>query len=109
MITRVWRCMAADDDRASGYIRHFEETVAPELRAIDGYHGAYILRNNDEEGIELKVMTFWDSMDAVRTFAGDGAETAVIAPEAEALLQSFDPFVVHYEIVLDQFSGKEHS
>jgi heme-degrading monooxygenase HmoA len=108
MMTRVWRCMASNEANASGYIRHFEQTVAPELRAIDGYRGAYILRNNDEEGIELKVMTFWDSMDAIRQFAGENTEAAVIEPAAKALLQSFDPFVVHYEIVLDHFSSKEN-
>ncbi len=107
MITRVWRCMAADDERASAYIKHFQETVTPELSAIMGYEGAHILRRNDEEGIELSVMTFWESMDVIRQFAGEDTEMAVVAPEAKAVLKEFDPFVIHYEIVLDQFSRKE--
>jgi heme-degrading monooxygenase HmoA len=108
MMTRVWRGMASNEENASAYIKHFEETVAPELRELDGYHGAYILRKNDEEGIELSVMTFWDSMDSIRQFAGEDTEMAVVEPEAKAALQSFDEFVIHYEIVLDQFSSKEN-
>ena len=38
-------------------------------------------------------------MSAIRKFAGADAEKAVVAPQAQALLSSFDDFVNHYEVV----------
>ena len=69
---------------------------------MQGYHGAYLLRRNLDDGIEFSVLTLWESMDAIRRFAGENTETAVIAPEAEALLRAFDTTATHYEIVIDR-------
>ena len=49
--------------------------------------------------IEFLVLTFWDSMAAVRRFAGADSEKAVVEPEARAILASFDESVTHFEIV----------
>ena len=77
------------------YLAHLESAVLPELRHIDGHRGAYVLR----DGHEFQVVTLWDSMEAVRGFAGDDPEAAVVPPEARALLARFDERVRHFEIV----------
>jgi hypothetical protein len=44
------------------------------------------------------VLTLWDSMEAIRRFAGPEPNKAVIEPEARAALASFDEYVTHFEV-----------
>jgi len=101
MIARVWRGSAAND-KANDYAEHLQRAVFPELCRIDGYRGAYVLRRGLDDGVEFTVLTLWESMDAIRQFAGEDAETAVVAPAAQAILRAFDSTVTHYEVVLHQ-------
>jgi heme-degrading monooxygenase HmoA len=98
MITRAW-WGKTPFDKANDYIRHLEGKVLPELRKIDGHKGAYILRRDLHDGVEFAVLTLWESMEAIRQFAGEDPERAVVTPEAKALLREFDSKVKHYEIV----------
>lgn len=79
---------------------HFQNSVLPELRQIPGYKGAYILQRQLDDGVELTVQTQWESMDAMRAFAGENVEITVVAPTAQAVLSTFDPTVTHFEIIL---------
>jgi len=53
-------------------------------------------------GVEIVVITRWQSLDAVRAFAGPDPERAVVAPDAVPLLSRWDSRVRHYEIALDE-------
>jgi heme-degrading monooxygenase HmoA len=70
----------------------------PDLEQIPGYEGAYVLRRDDDDGVEFVVLTLWRSLDAVRDFAGDDYERAVVTPEARDLLSEHDERVVHYVV-----------
>jgi len=100
MIARLWRAFAARE-RANDYVEHFQRSVFPELIHIDGYRGAYVMQRDLNDGVEIMVMTLWESMDAIRKFAGKNAEAAVVEPAAQALLRAYDATVTHYEIALD--------
>lgn len=100
MIARLWSARASAD-KAPDYTRHLEERVLPATRAEDGYAGALLLeRENDDGDIELLVVTLWESLDAIRGFAGDDIERAVVADEAAAVLTGFDDRVRHYRIAV---------
>lgn len=98
MILRMWKGQATPE-KAAKYVQHATHNVFPDLQAIAGHRGAYLLRRALNGAVEFVVLTLWDSMDAVRRFAGAKPEKAVVAPDAEALLSSFDDFVSHYEVV----------
>jgi heme-degrading monooxygenase HmoA len=100
MIARLWRCTATPDNTPR-YIAHFQHAVLPELRQLGGFQRGYVFRRNLDDAVEITVMTFWVSMDAIRSFAGDNVETAVVAPEAQAILLTFDSTVTHSEVALD--------
>jgi len=100
MIARLWRCLAAPD-QAHKYIEFFEESVFMQLIQMDGFHDAYILQHPHPEGIELTVLTFWESMEAVRAFAGDDPQQAVVHPAAQLILKSYDSTVTNYEVLRD--------
>ena len=101
MIARTWRGYATREN-APHYIEHFEQGVFPELQQIAGYQGAYVLQKERAEDVEILVMTFWESMEAIHQFAGDNAEVAVVAPAAQSILNSFDAVVSHYEVMIEK-------
>ena len=98
MIVRTWRGRAPLS-KPDDYVRHFDTNVVAELRSVDGFLGATLLRQVRPDDIEFLVITRWQSMDAVRGFAGDAVGRAVVEPGAIAALADYDEFVEHYEVV----------
>jgi heme-degrading monooxygenase HmoA len=94
MIARVWKGVARNTAEGDAYARHLATKVIPALALLEGYREIRVLRRNDE----FLVLTFWDSMQAVRRFAGVDPERAVVEPEARAVLARWDEFVTHYEV-----------
>lgn len=84
---------------ADRYPRHLLDNVRPELERIAGFRGLFLVERRRGEEVEYVVQTLWDSMDAVRTFAGPDPELAVVAPAAAAMLLRFDEIVDHYEVL----------
>ena len=99
MIGRMWHGWTTRDS-ADAYARLLETEVLPGIRRVSGYKGAWLLRRDVPEGVEFVTLTLFDSMDAVRAFAGADYEKAVIHGEAGRLLSRFDERSVHYEVVL---------
>jgi heme-degrading monooxygenase HmoA len=98
MIIREWRGRARRS-QADAYPRHFRERVISELREVPGFMGAQLSRRDVDGGVEFLVLTQWQSMDAIRGFAGTEVDKAVVEPGAAATLVEFDERVRHYEIV----------
>lgn len=102
MIARVWQGTARPDG-ADAYVDHLSRDTLPLLRGLAGFEGGYVLRRdgeNGENGVDFLVLTLWESHDAVRAFAGDDLETAVVPPEAQARLARYDRTVSHYEVAV---------
>jgi hypothetical protein len=97
MIVRIWRGRAAADN-ADAYFRHVTGTVFPELVTLAGHKGAWLLRREADGQAEFLAVTFWKSLDSIRSFAGDDIATAIVEPEARAVLSGFDDFARHYEL-----------
>ena len=104
MIARVW--MAHTTPALSdSYLQHFETEVRPELRKISGFLGATVGLRPSPGSVEILVMTYWRSFEAIDAFAGSDRERAVVAAEAAALLTDYDQRVRHYEIASGEFPG----
>jgi heme-degrading monooxygenase HmoA len=97
MIARVWRASATPAN-ADAYSRHFAGKVVPHLKSIAGHHHAYLLRRPEDGQVELLAVTFWDSIDTVKNFAGNNPEIAIVDPEARAMLSEFDDFARNFEV-----------
>jgi heme-degrading monooxygenase HmoA len=98
MVERVWSARTTADG-AARYAAYFGRVVLPELAAVPGYCGARLLQRDLRGGIEVVVATRWMSLDAIRGFAGDDIERAVVHDEAAALFSDYDHTVRHFEIV----------
>jgi heme-degrading monooxygenase HmoA len=99
MIARLWHGWTTPAS-AEKYETLLRTKVLPGIHRVSGYRGAYLLRRNDGDGVEFVTITLFESMDAVRAFAGSDHEVAVIEPEARKLLSRFDERSTHYEIIL---------
>ncbi|MDP6406335.1 MAG: antibiotic biosynthesis monooxygenase [Alphaproteobacteria bacterium] len=100
MIVRTWRGEASTDEAAKAYAEHVENTAFPKMREIPGHIGACLFSKITAEGIVVFVMSYWENMQAVQQFAGETTGTAVVEPRAQAVLESFDPYVEHFELVV---------
>ena len=100
MIARMWRGSAIRE-RADDYVKHLQQSIVPELRQTDGFKGVYLLRRESSDDVEFVVLTLWESMDAIRKFAGENPEIAVVAPTARVLFREYDAEVKHFEIALN--------
>ncbi len=100
MIFRIWHGHAASAAQADGYAGHLAARVFPQLADIDGHLRAYLLRRDVDDGIEIVVVTVWESCEAIRRFAGATPEKAVVEAEVASLLDRTDRHVTHYEAAL---------
>jgi len=101
MIVRSWKGRTSPDN-ADPYLEFLRTVLEPELRAIQGFVEITILRRSIPDGFEFCVQTHWVSHDAIRAFAGDSPDLALIPTAARALLSEFDPNVVHYEVMAQE-------
>ena len=98
MIARIWRGAVRRED-SDEYVEYLRATGLPEYRATSGNRGAWILRRDNGARTEFVTLTFWDSLDAVRGFAGDDVERAVFYPEDDRFLVDRETTVSHFDLL----------
>jgi hypothetical protein len=105
MISRIWHgwTTPASADKYEALLRS-EIFEGIHNRQIAGFLGIDLLRRSLAEEVEFVTIMWFESLDAVRTFAGADYEVAVIPPAARAVLSHFDARSAHYE-VRDRRSG----
>jgi hypothetical protein len=99
MISRIWHGWTSPDN-ADAYEELLKEEIFMGIheRHIDGFHGIQLLRRSLGTEVEFVTLMTFDSLNAVRIFAGEDYEVAVVPAKARALLAHFDPHAQHYEI-----------
>jgi len=95
MITRMWRGWTAAEN-ADAYERFLLEELFPAMQHIAGFRSAEVLRRDDGDEVAFVTLTRFESLDAVRAFAGDEYEVPVLEPPALALLSRYDERAEHY-------------
>ena len=97
MVARTWRGWTRRED-AEAYVRYLEQTGMPAYRSTPGNRGAWILRRDDGERTEFVTLSFWDSLEAIRGFAGEDVETAVFYDEDDRFLIGRENTVTHWQV-----------
>lgn len=102
MISRIWHGWTTHE-KAGAYQSLLESEILPGIaaRRIKGYKGAHLLRRELAEEVEFVTILWFDSLDAVREFAGEDYERGVVPPKAQALLSRFDQHSAHYQVLLN--------
>ena len=96
MIARIWRGVVQLDD-ADDYANYIRDTGFTEYAETSGNRGAWMLRRDQGDRTEFITLSLWDSADAIRAFAGDDIEAAVLYPEDARYLVS-ESTVTHYQV-----------
>ena len=101
MIARIWHGWTKPAD-AKTYQAMLRDEIFPSIAArnIRGYRGAELFIHENDDEVEFVTLLRFDSMDAVREFAGKDESKPVIFPKAESLLMRMDERSRHYRIVL---------
>lgn len=97
MIARVWKGWTVPEN-ADAYEKLLREVVYPGLKKIAGYCGGYILRLDKDEESEFVTVNLFESLEAVKAFAGEDYKVPVFEPEARRLLSKVEPLAHHYEV-----------
>lgn len=99
MISRLWHgwTTPANADAYEQLLKReiFEGIVG---RGIPGFRNIELQRRDVGDMVEFVTIMWFDSLDAVRVFAGQDYEVAVVPPAARALLARFDARSAHYEV-----------
>ncbi len=99
MISRIWHGYTAPAN-ADAYeaLLKAEIFTGIQNRKIAGYRGIQLFRRSLKTETEFITVMWFDSLEAVRTFAGEEYELAVVPPKARALLSRFDERSQHYDV-----------
>jgi heme-degrading monooxygenase HmoA len=98
MIARVWRGQTRAED-ADRYLDYLRRTGLADCRATPGNRGVQIQRRVMEDRAEFVFTSYWDSMDAIRGFAGDDVQRARYYPEDKEMLLALPPGIDHFEVM----------
>jgi heme-degrading monooxygenase HmoA len=102
MISRIWHgyTTLANADAYENLLKT-EIFVGISKRQIRGFRNIHLLRRNIPDAVEFITVMWFDSIEAVREFAGEDYEKAVVPPAARALLSRFDEQSQHYEVKVE--------
>jgi heme-degrading monooxygenase HmoA len=103
MIARIWQGRTRPG-MGEAYYEYLEKTGLAEYRATEGFRGVLVLRREIGEESEYVLVTLWDSLDAVRRFAGAEPERAVYYPEDDRYFpeQERRPYVEHFDVLAER-------
>ncbi len=102
MISRIWHCWTLPENAdAFEALQRNETYVGFQERHIPGYRGIQMFRREAGGEVEFMTVMWFDTLEAVRLFAGDDYEAAVIAPKARRLLARCEARTRHYEVCAD--------
>jgi heme-degrading monooxygenase HmoA len=98
MIARMWHGRVPRA-KARAYREFLAARAIPDYRATAGNVSVHVLERAEGEIVHFMTLTFWESREAIRVFAGDPIERAKYYPEDREFLLEQEPYVVHYDVI----------
>ncbi len=97
MIARIWHG-TTPVEKSGAYLDFLKQRAIPDYKSVPGNRGVYLLRELRDDEAHFLTLTFWDSLEAIRQFAGEDIRKAKYYPEDADFLLEFEPTVRHYEV-----------
>ena len=98
MIARVWHG-ATKPEHADAYEAMLKPELLPGLSQVPGFQGSYLLRRPNGTEVEFITIILWESVDALKAFAGEDYEVSIIPEERKRYLSRHEDRAAHYEVV----------
>jgi heme-degrading monooxygenase HmoA len=105
MIARLWHGITSAA-KIDEYVDYLNKTGISDYQATEGNLGVQFLQRIEGEQAHILIITFWDSVEAIKRFAGEDYEKARYYPEDQYFLLEFEEKVIHYEVVSSTLSLK---
>ena len=97
MIARAWHGVVPLQ-KADEYTEYLNKTGVPDYQNTPGNRGVYVLCRPEGGRMHYLLLTLWDSIDAIKRFAGEDYEQARYYPEDEHFLLELEYYVTHYDV-----------
>jgi heme-degrading monooxygenase HmoA len=104
MIARTWHGRVPAS-KSEEYYRYIMETGLADYESTPGNRGVWVFRRTEDGVTHFLLTTLWDSLDAIRAFAGNDYERARYYPEDDDFLLEREEFVTHYDVLSAQQKG----
>ena len=101
VIARMWHGRVLTT-KADEYYPYLKEAGIDKIKAIEGNLGAQVMRRDNGKETEFLVISYWESTDAIKKFAGEDFEKTHFLPKDPQYLLELEPKVKHFEVVLDE-------
>lgn len=98
MIARIWHGMVPAE-KAAVYHEFLKGTGIKEYQETEGNLGVYVMQRIEGDIAHFTLLTFWESEEAIKRFAGDDISIAHYYPEDKDFLLEFEPNVVHHDVI----------
>ena len=99
MIGRIWHGWTKPEN-ADAYENLLRKEIFSGIASknLTGYNGIQLFRRTTENEVEFVTIMWFESIEAIKKFAGEDYETAVVPAKARELLKRFDERSQHYEV-----------
>ncbi|MCP3924149.1 MAG: antibiotic biosynthesis monooxygenase [Desulfobacterales bacterium] len=98
MIAREWKARCPKEQKKD-FIKYLYQTGVKDTSSTKGFKDAQILSRDLEDKVEITLITYWDCLESIKTYAGDDIEVARLYPEDFRYELEPDDFVIHYEVI----------
>lgn len=102
MYAREWKARCPKQ-HAAGFIEYLHQTGVKDTSSTPGFKGAQIFVRELDNSTEISLISYWDTLDSIKAFAGDDIGVARLYPEDYKYALEPDDFVLHYEVLAHQF------
>lgn len=99
MIARIWNGRVPSA-KADAYYDYLLRTGIEDYAATPGNRGVYVLRRTEDDIVHFELLTLWESLEAIKAFAGEDYERARYYPEDDNFLLEREPRVRHLDVLL---------
>lgn len=102
MISRIWHGYTTLKN-ADVYATLLKEEIFVGIknRKIPGYKGIQLLQRQVADETEFITIMWFDSLEAVKQFAGEDYEIAVVPEKAQKILSRYDKTSQHYDVEIE--------
>jgi heme-degrading monooxygenase HmoA len=103
LIARIWHGQTSAA-KAEEYTQYLYEAGIKKIESIPGNRGAQLLRKIDDKVGDFTVISYWDSVDAIKKFAGEEYEKTHWLPKDPEYLTLMEPNVRHLEVLVNDWA-----
>jgi antibiotic biosynthesis monooxygenase (ABM) superfamily enzyme len=100
VIARIWKGWTTQGN-ASTYEELFRDVVLPKVtQGVSGYISTNLLRREAGEEVEFTTIFWFESLEAIKSFAGPNFEHAVVPDQVKELMSHYEETVQHHDVAL---------